>query len=66
MASLGIGMIIPPIGIMTRVICALTKTSLRATSKAMIPYLGILFACLVLMIFFPSIVLVLPQMLGLW
>ena len=65
-ASLGIGMIIPPIGIMTLVICSLTKTSLRATSKAMIPYLGILFACLVLMIFFPSIVLVLPQALGLW
>jgi C4-dicarboxylate transporter DctM subunit len=64
-ASLGIGIVVPPIGVMLLVICSITKTPLRKVSWAMIPYMGILLGCLLIIILFPSIVLVLPRALGL-
>ncbi|MGB7541222.1 MAG: TRAP transporter large permease [Burkholderiales bacterium] len=64
-ASLGIGLIIPPIGIMLLVICSITGVPLGAVSRAMWPYLLILFLCLLLMIAFPWVVLVLPRAFGL-
>jgi C4-dicarboxylate transporter DctM subunit len=64
-ASLGIGIVVPPIGVMLLVICSITRTPLRAVSWAMIPYLAILLACLLAIILFPWIVLVLPRALGL-
>ena len=64
-ASLGIGLIIPPIGIMLLVLCSITGAPLSAVSRAMWPYLLILGACLLFMIAVPSVVLVLPRAFGL-
>ena len=64
-ASLGVGLIVPPIGIMLLVICSITGASLSAVSRAMGPYLVILGACLLFMIAVPSVVLVLPRAFGL-
>ena len=64
-ASLGIGLVIPPIGIMLLVICSITRVPLSVAARAMLPYLLILGACLLLMIAFPAVVLVLPRAVGL-
>lgn len=63
-ASLGVGMIVPPIGIMLLVICSITNTSVDVASRVMMPYLAILLLSLVIMIAFPWVVLVLPHALG--
>jgi len=64
-ASLGVGLVVPPIGILVLVVCSITKTPLGDVSKAMVPYLGILMLCLLLMIVFPPLILYLPQHFGL-
>jgi len=64
-ASLGVGLIVPPIGIMLLVICSITGAQLADVSRAMWPYLLILGACLLFMIAVPWVVLVLPRAFGL-
>lgn len=64
-ASLGVGLVLPPIGIMLLVVCSVTKTSLGAVSRAMLPYLAILGLCLLFIIAVPAVVLVLPRAFGL-
>lgn len=64
-ASLGIGLIIPPIGIMLLVICSVTNAPLGVVSRAMAPYLVILGVCLLFIIAVPAVVLVVPRALGL-
>ncbi|WP_408596202.1 TRAP transporter large permease [Limnohabitans sp.] len=64
-ASLGVGLVVPPIGILVLVVCSITKTPLGDVSKAMMPYLGILMLCLLAMILFPPIILFLPHHFGL-
>ena len=64
-ASLGIGVIIPPIGIMLLVICSITGTSLHDASRALMPYLAILGVCLLIIIALPWVVLVVPRAMGL-
>ena len=60
-AALGIGLIVPPIGIMLLVICSVTGVRLAPVARAMWPYLAILVACLLIMIAVPWVVLVLPR-----
>jgi C4-dicarboxylate transporter DctM subunit len=64
-ASLGIGLILPPIGILLLVICSITQVPLGEVSRAMWPYLVILGVCLLFIIAVPSVVLVLPRAFGL-
>ncbi len=63
-ASLGIGLIIPPVGIMLLVICSITKTPVGAVTRVMTPYLSILGVCLLVIIAVPWFVLVLPRLTG--
>ena len=64
-ASLGVGLILPPIGILLLVICSITQAPLGEVSRAMWPYLVILGVCLLFIIAVPSVVLVLPRAFGL-
>lgn len=64
-ASLGVGLVIPPIGIMLLVICSITQTPLASVARAMLPYLVILGACLLFIIAVPAVVLVVPRAVGL-
>lgn len=64
-ASLGVGIVLPPIGIMLLVVCSITKAPLAAVSRAMFPYLAILGLCLLFIIAVPSVVLFLPRAFGL-
>ena len=63
-ASLGIGLIIPPVGIMLLVICSITRTPVGEVAQAMVSYLLILAVCLLVIIAVPWFVLVLPRALG--
>jgi len=63
-ASLGIGLIIPPVGIMLLVICSITRTPVGEVAQAMVSYLLILAVCLLAIIAVPWVVLVLPRALG--
>lgn len=59
-----IGLITPPYGILLFVINAVTNISLREIIKEIWPFLGALVAALLILIFFPSIILWLPRLLG--
>lgn len=63
-ASLGIGVIVPPVGIMLLVICSITQTPIGAVTRVMAPYLVILGVCLLAIIAVPWVVLVLPRTFG--
>jgi tripartite ATP-independent transporter DctM subunit len=63
-ASLGVGLVLPPIGIMLLVLCSVTGVPIAAVSRAMGPYLLILGVCLLVMMAVPAVVLVVPRALG--
>lgn len=63
-ATLTFGVCTPPVGTVLFVTSSIARTSIEETSKASIPLVGALVAGLVLMVFFPGIVLWLPKTLG--
>jgi tripartite ATP-independent transporter DctM subunit len=63
-ASLGLGVIIPPIGIMLLVICAITKSRVADVSRLMTPYVLLRALTILVIILVPWLVLVLPRSLG--
>ena len=62
-AAVGIGLILPPVGLLLVVVCQIGGVSLSATTRPMVPYIGILLATLLAIAYIPWIVLVLPRML---
>jgi C4-dicarboxylate transporter DctM subunit len=63
-ASLGLGVIIPPIGIMLLVICAITKSSVGEVGRLMMPYIALRAFLILVIILVPWFVLALPRGLG--
>jgi len=63
--TMGIGLILPPIGIVLVIICSITKIQLGDTIRPMLPYLAVLVSDLVIIAFWPQLVLILPQLVGL-
>jgi C4-dicarboxylate transporter, DctM subunit len=63
-ASLGVGIILPPLGIMLLIICAITKAPVMQVSRQMMPYFAILCFCLLCIIAVPWFVLVVPRAFG--
>ncbi len=64
-ASIGIGLFTPPVGAALMVAAAVGKVSLEQASRAMLPYLGTVMGCLLLIVFFPKLVTAVPRALGL-
>jgi C4-dicarboxylate transporter DctM subunit len=62
-AASGIGLILPPIGLVFVVMCSISNTAPSSLSKPMIPYILILIACLLVILFIPWLVLILPRLL---
>ena len=62
-ASTAIGSVLPPIGILLIVTSSIGKTSLSSVSMPMLPYVAILFATLLVIMFNPWLVLLLPKLL---
>jgi C4-dicarboxylate transporter DctM subunit len=62
-AALGIGLVVPPVGLLLVVVSQIGRVSLSAVTLPMLPYVAILVATLLLVAYFPGIVLVLPKLL---
>lgn len=62
-AALGIGLVVPPVGLLLVVVCQIGRVSLSAVTLPMLPYIGILTATLLVVAYFPWVVLVLPRLL---
>ena len=62
-AALGIGLVVPPVGLLLVVVSQIGRVSLSAVTVPMLPYIAILIATLLLIAYVPWIVLVLPRLL---
>jgi C4-dicarboxylate transporter DctM subunit len=60
-AVVGISIVAPPIGLCLVILCSLAKIKLTDTIGPLIPYISILIADLVIIAFWPWLVLILPQ-----
>ena len=60
-ASIGIGIFLPPIGVGLFIACAIGRMNMIDAARYMIPYLGILIIGLLVVTFVPWFTLVLPQ-----
>ena len=59
--TLAIGQITPPVGLCLFVACNLADISLEKLSAACVPYLMVMILVMLLMIFFPEIILFIPK-----
>ena len=57
-----IGLITPPVGLCLYIVADIAKAPLVAVARELIPFYFALIACLALIIFFPAIVTILPQL----
>ncbi len=61
-AVVGIAIVAPPIGLCLVILCSLAKIKLTDTIGPLIPYISILIADLLIIAFWPWLVLILPQL----
>ena len=61
--AMGVGIFIPPIGIGFYVSCSVSESRLEATSRAMLPYFGVLIAGVLVVAFVPWFTLAVPHLL---
>jgi len=61
----GIGLFLPPTGIAVLMACSIGGVKMEEMFKPMLPFLGVLFLGMTILIFFPWITTVVPQMLKL-
>ena len=61
-ATIGIAIIAPPVGLCLVIICSIAKIKLSDTIAPLIPYTLILVIDLIIMAFWPQLVLFLPQL----
>lgn len=64
MLALGIGLITPPVGSILFVGSAIGKISIERTSKALLPFYGVMIIVLLIVAFVPDLSLWLPEILG--
>jgi TRAP-type C4-dicarboxylate transport system permease large subunit len=60
--AMGLGAFSPPIGIGLYITCSVSGTTVEQTSRAMLPYLAVLFVGLLLVAFIPWFSLVVPKL----
>lgn len=62
--NLVIGMLTPPVGVVLFVVCGVTRVPMRDLVRSAWPFITLMYAVLVLCMFFPSVVTTLPRALG--
>lgn len=62
--NIAVGLLTPPLGVCLFVVCGVTKISLGTVIRAVIPFLGVEIAVLLLVTYCPDIILFIPRMLG--
>ncbi|MCB1471076.1 MAG: TRAP transporter large permease, partial [Rhizobiaceae bacterium] len=60
--NLVIGLVTPPVGLCLFIVCGISKVSLEDVSRAALPMIGICILVLMLVTYFPELVLTIPQM----
>ncbi len=61
--SIAIGVITPPVGVVLYVTCGLAKTNIVDTTKYIWPFIAIMLLVILLLILFPTLTLVIPNLL---
>jgi TRAP-type C4-dicarboxylate transport system permease large subunit len=62
--AMGIGLFAPPLGLGLYGACLIGKVPVEQTVRPMLGYLGLLFACLLIIAFVPVISTFLPKLMG--
>jgi len=62
--AMGIGLFAPPLGLGLYGACLIGKVPVEQTVRPMLGYLGLLFACLLIIAFVPAISTLLPKLMG--
>ncbi|MEQ1660030.1 MAG: TRAP transporter large permease [Hylemonella sp.] len=62
--NLVIGMLTPPVGVVLFVVCGVTGVTMRELVRNAWPFIALMYAVLVLCMFFPAVVTALPRALG--
>ena len=65
-AAEGIGIVLPPVGLCLIVICGISKVSLSAVTKPLLPYILVMFLSLIVIMYIPWITLVVPRLFHLY
>lgn len=63
LAVLTAGLITPPVGTLIYTSCSMTKTSFSQMNKALVPYIAVTYAVILLAVMFPQIITFLPGLL---
>ena len=58
----GIGVVVPPIGVLLMIVCGIAKAPISSVLRTMIPYVAVLIISLTVIMFIPWIILVIPRM----
>jgi C4-dicarboxylate transporter DctM subunit len=62
-ANMGIGLFLPPVGLGVFIGCSIGRTTVSEVAKPLLPYLGINFAVVLLITYWPWLTLVIPKLL---
>lgn len=65
-AAEGIGIVLPPVGLCLIVICGISKVSLSAVTKTLLPYIMVMFLSLLVIMYVPWITLIVPKLFHLY
>jgi C4-dicarboxylate transporter DctM subunit len=59
-----VGLLTPPLGVCLFVVCGVTNLSLPRITRAVLPFLAVTIAVLLLVTYFPPVVMTIPRLLG--
>jgi len=62
-ANMGIGLFLPPIGLGVLIGCSIGKVNVSEVAKPLLPYLGVNFATVLLITYWPWLTMVIPKLL---
>jgi C4-dicarboxylate transporter DctM subunit len=62
-ANMGIGLFLPPIGLGVFIGCSIGKVNVSEVAKPLLPYLGVNFATVLLITYWPWLTMVIPKLL---
>jgi C4-dicarboxylate transporter DctM subunit len=62
-ANMGIGLFLPPVGLGVFIGCSIGKVTVAEVAKPLLPYLGVNFATVLLITYWPWLTLVIPKIL---
>jgi len=60
---MGIGLFLPPIGLGVFIGCSIGKVDVSEVAKPLLPYLGVNFAAVLLITYWPGLTMLIPNLL---